>query len=165
MDRFMCYYFVRKFDSREQERSTGVKQRRGGLRYGSVINWLLPSVTNYLTLQNSPLKSCVNNILATFIQRELGKNLPMNSTSYWSRFHPLGALICLYFWAASVQAQGRVLRCSTLQCQQDTQSKSCVAGTKSRTPSGCACVKSGGVMLIWKLQCQMRQERGEARVV
>lgn len=131
MDGFMRYYFVRKFDSREQERSTGVKQRRGGLRYGSVINWLLPSVTNYLTSQNSPLKSCVNDILATFIQRELGKNLPMNSTSYWSRFHPLGALIFLYFWAASVLVQGRVLRCSTLQCQQDTQARAVWQGQKA----------------------------------
>lgn len=165
MDRFMCYYFVRKFDSREQERSTGVKQRRGELRYGSVIRWLLPSVTNYLTSQNSPLKSCVNDILATFIQRELGKNLPMNSTSYWSRFHPLGALISLYFWAASVQVPGRVLRCSTLQCQHDSPKARAVwQGQKQETIS-CVCVKSGGVMLIWKLQCQMRPERCEARVV
>lgn len=120
MDRFMCYSFIRKFDSREQERSTGVKQRRGELLCGFVVNWLLPSVTNYLTSQNSPLKSCVNDILATFIQRELGKNLPMNSTSYWSRFHPLGALTSLHFWVASVQVPGRVLRCSMLRCQQDT---------------------------------------------
>lgn len=165
MDRFMCYSFIRKFDSREQERSTGVKQRRGELPCGFVINWLLPSVTNYLTSQNSPLKSCVNDILATFIQRELGKNLPMNSTSYWPRFHPLGALISLHFWFASVQVTGRVLRRSTLQSRGQPQGKRCVAGTEGRAPLGWAYMKSGGVMLIWKPQWQMRQGRGEARVV
>lgn len=34
-----------------------------------------------LTSQNSPLRSHVNDVLTTFIRRELGKNLPTDSIS------------------------------------------------------------------------------------
>lgn len=138
----LCYYFVSRCNQGASMRSRRAKQGRREFLWGYVINWLLPSVTNYLTSQNSPLRRHVNDVLAAFIQRErTGEEFPHGLHLLVAAVLPPGAIAPLPFWGASVYVPSRVLRCSMLQYQQDSPrvgDKNCAAGAGSKALSGCA---------------------------